>query len=84
MPSLDRHVVDELHPRQRLTDPEQSLVAMLYDAAGLLDRFGRESSEARKAAERLRALARTLAAAQRAETEQRRRQAAAAFDEGRR
>ena len=49
-----------------LTEPvESDPAALLRDAAGLLDQHGHASSECRKAAERLRHLARLLARAAR-------------------
>jgi hypothetical protein len=65
--SLDRHAARDLNPRRQLADAEQGPADLLWIAAGLLENYGHASSEARATADKLRRLARALAAAQRAE-----------------
>jgi hypothetical protein len=65
---FDSHAARDLNPRRRLADAEQSLTDLLRDAAALLtDPSLPRSSTRDRCAGKLRAMARQLTAAQRAE-----------------
>lgn len=68
MSTLDRHAARDLNPPRKLAEREQSPVDLLLLAAALLtDPSLPRSSERERVAERLRRLARALAAAERAD-----------------
>jgi len=67
MTSYDPNAAHDLRVRSVPPQPDRSAIATLNAAATLLDVHGRSSSECRAVADRLRALARQLARAKRAE-----------------
>ncbi len=73
---LDGHAAADLNPRRELAEPEAAPAALLHLAAALLtDPSLPRASERERCAERLRRLARVVAAAEAAEQAGLRRQA---------